>query len=143
MNSDTVKLLKSCNVGCKYATDGMEQVLPFVRNPDLKKSIEASNMKHIGIGEAASMLLKESGKTEKEPAALTVLTSRIKRDIKLSFSSSPRTVASLMVNGCETGTKAICKALQNFPKADKESVELAKSIIKAEQEFLKEMIEYY
>ena len=143
MNSDTVKLLKSCNVGCKYATDGMEQVLPFVRNPALKNCIEMSNVKHSEIGDAASLLLRESGKTEKEPAALTLLTSRVKRVVKLSFSSSPRSVASLMVDGCETGTKAICKALQNFPKADKESVELAKSIIRTEQEFLKEMIEYY
>ncbi len=143
MNSDTAKLLKSCNVGCKYATDGMEQVLPFVKNPFLKNAIEISNVKHIEMGDMCSLLLKECGKSEKEPSPLALMTSRIARDVRLTLSPSPRVVASIMVKGCEKGTKAICKALENFPKADKSSVELAKSIIKTEQEFLKEMIEYY
>ncbi len=143
MNSDTVKLLKECNVGCKYATNSMEQVLPFVRNNSLKNSIEITNVKHIDLGEACNEILRENGKTEREPGALLMMTSRIKTDIKLSISPGTKQVASIMVSGCEMGVKSICKALKKCPKADKESVELAKEIIKVEQEFLKEMIEYY
>lgn len=143
MNIDTVKLLKSCNVGCKYATDGMEQVLPFVKNAYLKNAITTSNTKHTEIQNICSHLLKKSGKTEKEPSSFTLAVARIKRDIRLCFSSSPRMVASMMVDGCETGTRTICKALENYPKADKVSVALAKAVIKSQQELLREMIEYY
>lgn len=143
MNSDTVKLLKSCNVGCKYANSGMEQVLPYVKNLRMKNAIELCNEKHYEIVSICSMLLRENGKNEKEPAPLKLATARIKTDVKLTFSPTTRTVASIMVNGCGVGTNAICKALKNFSKADGESVEIAKSIIKTQQEFMKEMIEYY
>ncbi len=143
MNSDTVKLLKNCNVECKYASGEMEQILPFVKNSCLKNFIEISNLKHIEIGESCALLLKENGKTEREPAVLSIMATRIKNDIKLSLSSSPKTIAAIMVKNCEGETKSVCKALQSCPKADKESVEIAKSIIKVQQEVLKEMIEYF
>lgn len=143
MNYDTVKLLKSCNLGCKYATNSMEQVLPFVRNSELKRSIECSNAKHIDYGECCEKLLEENGKQTNDPGALIMTMARLKTDVKLGISSSTRQVVSLMVDGCEMGVKSICKALKNCPGADKTSVELAKEIIGMEQEFLKEMIEYY
>ena len=143
MNSDTARLLKSCNLGCKYASSGMEHVLPFVKNVALKSYIEDINSKHICVGETCKELLHENGKTTSEPAALNMFASRIKRDFKLSLSPTAKTVASIMVDSCEMGIKDMCKALKNCPAADKESVDLVKTIIKTEQCFLEEMIEYY
>jgi hypothetical protein len=143
MNSDTVKLLRECNLGCKYATDEMEQILTFVKNGNLKNSIEINSLKHMEIGENCASLLKGCGKSEREVAPLVIMATRIKNDIKLSLSSSPRTVATIMVKSCGAGTKSVCDALENCPKADKQSVEMAKSIIKVWHDFLKEMIEYY
>lgn len=143
MNSDTVKLLKSCSVGCRYASDSMEHILPFVKNKSLKNSIETNTIKHVNYSEALCGMLEESGKTMGDVAALPIMVFRIKTDIKLGLSASPRRVASVMVERCEDGIKSVCKALKNCPKADKQSVELAKKIIKTEQDFLKDLIEYY
>jgi hypothetical protein len=88
-------------------------------------------------------MLQENGKTTAEPAALNMLYGRIKRDVKLSFSPTAKTVASIMVESCGEGIRELCNALKNYPSADKESVELVKTIIKTEQCFLEEMIEYY
>ncbi len=143
MNSDTIKLLKSCNLGCKYASNGMEHVLPFVEDMKLKSHIEIVNSKHISIRDTCKELLLENGKTTNEPAALNMLFSRIKRDFKLSFSPTSKTVASIMVESCEDGIKDMCNALKNFPSADKDSITLVKDIIKTNQSFLEEMIEYY
>ena len=143
MNSDTVKLLRECNLGCKYAVCEMEQVLTFVKNSSLKNSIEINSLKQTELGENCALLLKDSGKSEREVAPIVIMATRIKNDIKLSLSSNPRTVATIMVKSCESGTKSVCDALGNCPKADGQSVEMAKNIIKVWHDFLKEMIEYY
>ena len=140
---DTANLLKSCNVCCKYAIIGMKQALTFVENPRLKRTIELCLEKHFVFAEACSFILNGNGKSEKEPSALKLAVSRIKTDLKLTFSQSSRNVASVMVKGCNEGIKEICKSLERFSKAEGESVELAKSIIKTFQEFMEEMIEYY
>ncbi len=143
MNSDTIKLLKTCNLGCKYASNGMEHVLPFVNDMKLKSYIEEVNSKHISARDTCRDLLLENGKTTNEPAALNMLFLRIKRDFKLSFYPTSKTVASIMVDNCEMEIKDMCNALKNNPSADKESVNLVKDVIKTTQSFLEEMIEYY
>lgn len=38
MNEDTINLLQECNAGCKSATNSMEQVLPYIKNENLKSN---------------------------------------------------------------------------------------------------------
>ncbi|MBE6648249.1 MAG: hypothetical protein E7614_01870 [Ruminococcaceae bacterium] len=143
MNSDTIKLLKSCNEGCRTASNSMAQILPFVKDPEMKNTIENSSLKNEEMAVVCTSALEARGKLEREISTLPFLLTRLKNDVKLCFSSSPRTVASILAENCENVIIDTRKAIKNCPKADRESVELAKSLLKARRELLEDMIEYY
>ncbi len=143
MNGDTIKLMKNCNNGFRTASYCMAQILPFVKDPVMKLTIENSCLRNREMAEVCSSALEECGKNEKEILSLPFLMARLKNDVKLCLSSSPRTVASILAENSENLIVDTRKALKKCPKADRESVELAKSFLKSRRELLEDMIEYF
>ena len=61
MNTETAKLLKECNSGCKTAVDNIDQVREHIRTPALKKRIEECSRRHTELGERCHSLLCRGG----------------------------------------------------------------------------------
>ena len=51
MREDTVNLLKECNSGITMGMSSINNVLPYVKNPDLKSALISSKEKHAKLGE--------------------------------------------------------------------------------------------
>ena len=39
-NFDTISLLKACNQGCKYATNGIENLYSYIKNDDFRDLVD-------------------------------------------------------------------------------------------------------
>lgn len=142
MNDDTVNLLKECNAGCKYATNSTEQIYSFVHDESLKKIIDDYNGKHIKIGDRCHVLLNEIGKDEKDPKLMAKAFAQISTEFKLMADNSNAKIASILIDGCNMGIKSVSEFINRYKNASKESVSLAKEIVKAEQDFSKELLAF-
>ena len=142
MSNDTVKLLRECNAGCKSATNSMEQVLRYLDNEDLKNLIDEYNDKHIKLGDECHQMLNELDEEEKDPDKMAKTFSWISTEVKLMMNDNSQKIAELMIDGCNMGIKSLSKYINQYKNASNESVDLAKRLIKIEQEFMNELLKY-
>ena len=142
MSNDTVKLLRECNAGCKSATNSMEQVLRYLDNEDLKMLIDEYNDKHIKLGDECHQMLNELDEEEKDPDKMAKTFSWISTEVKLMMDDNSQKIAELMIDGCNMGIKSLSKYINQYKNASNESVDLAKRLIKIEQEFMNELLKY-
>lgn len=142
MSNDTVKLLRECNAGCKSATNSMEQVLRYLDNEDLKILIDEYNDKHIKLGDECHQMLNELDEEEKDPNKMAKTFSWISTEVKLMMDDNSQKIAELMIDGCNLGIKSLSKYINQYKNASNESVDLAKRLIKIEQEFMNELLKY-
>lgn len=142
MNEDTMNLLKECNAGCKSATNSMEQVIPYTKDTKLKAIIEDYNVQHIKIGDECHQLLNQSGEDEKDPKGVAKAFSWLSTEVKLMVNDESSKIADIMIDGCNMGIKSVSKYLNMYKTADSESKSLANRLVKLEQEFMKDLLEY-
>lgn len=142
MNEDTINLLKECNAGCKSATNSMEQVQPYIENEQLKSIIDGYNDKHIKIGDECHQMLNVYHEEEKDPQVSAKAFSWISTEMKLMMNNDDHKIADIMTDGCNMGIKSVSGYINKYKTASKESVDLAKKLVKMEQEFMNELLGY-
>ncbi|OYO59704.1 hypothetical protein C8E03_101788 [Lachnotalea glycerini] len=139
MNEDTICLLKECNAGCKSATDSMEQVMQYVDNDKLKRLIDKYNEPHIHIGDECHELLNKYNKDEKDPSMLAKTFSWMSTEVKLMINDNTQKIAKIMMDGCNMGIQSLSEYINKYTEASKESISLAKKLVKTEQDFMDEL----
>jgi len=141
MNEDTIKLLKECNAGCKSATNSMEQVLPHVKDEKLRSIIDEYNNKHIKLGDECHQMLNAIREEEMDPKKGAKVSSWLSTELKLMMNDTTHQIAEIMVDGCHMGIKSLSEYINKYRDASEESVNLAKRLIRIEQEFMNDLLE--
>lgn len=142
MNNDTVNLLKECNAGCKSATNSMEQVLGYVKNEKLKALIDRYNDSHIKLGDECHNMLNELCEQEKDPQKIPAMMAKVGTDMKLMMENTTHKVADLLIDGCNMGIKSLCGYINRYSTADEKSIKLARRLVKIEQDFMNDLLEF-
>ena len=141
-NNDTIYLLKECNSGCKSATSSMEQVMGYVKNEKLKDLIQRYLDKHIKIGDVCHDVLNEMNENEKDPSKVAMMFAELGTDLKLMMEQSTHKAADMLIDGCTMGIKSLSEYINKYPNAKHDVQDLAKKLIKIEQDFMTELLVY-
>jgi hypothetical protein len=120
----------------------MEQVLPYITNEQLKSIISGYNDKHIKIGDECHQMLNEYHEEEKDPPVMAKAFSWISTEMKLMMNDDTHKIADLMIDGCNMGIKSVSEYINKYNAASKESMDLAKNLVKIEQEFMNDLLGY-
>ena len=62
--------------------------------------------------------------------------------MKLMINNDDHKIADIMIDGCNMGIKSVSGYINKYKTADKDSVDLAKKLVKVEQEFMNELLGY-
>lgn len=141
-NKDSVCLLKECNMGSKAGTSSMEQVEEYVKEEKLMKIIDSCNKKLIKIGEECHDLLHELGAEDKDPSMIQKAYAYASTEMKMMLNDDSQKIAKLMMDGCNMGIQSISEAINKYPEASKESVSVAKKLIKIQEDFMNDLTEF-
>ncbi len=142
MNSDTANLLKECDAGTKMAVASIDEVIEKVQDEKLKQLLQESKEHHKELETKIVHLLKDNGEEEKEPNPMAKKMSWIKTNVKMTMDNSDATVADLIVDGCNMGTKSLNKYLNQYKAASEEAVKLCNKLIAIEETLCKDLREY-
>ncbi len=142
MNEDTIALLQECNAGCKMGTNSIEQMLPEVKNEKLKEIMEAYDEKNRKIGEDCHELLNEAGHDEKDPSKMAKAFSWFTTEVKLMVNDDMHQITDMLIDGCNMAVKSLAENLNDYKEADTTSINLVRKLIKIEQDFSKELLEF-
>lgn len=131
---DTIKLLRECDLGVKMGVDSINNVLAHVHESTLKTMLSRCKSEHKKLEHEISRHLWRFDDEGKSPPLLARSMSRIKTNIRLAINDSDPTIAGLMTDGCNMGVKSLNRYLNRYAAADEFSKDMAKRLIKLEQQ---------
>lgn len=131
---DTIKLLRECDAGIKMGTASIGEVLEKITNEKLKKLLETCKEGHEKLKEEIQNKLEQCHDTGKDPNPMAQGMSWMKTNVKLAMDESDATIADLITDGCNMGVKSLSRYLNQYQAADEETKDIAKKLIKQEEE---------
>ena len=133
MQTDTINLLRECNAGIKMGEDAIKQVLPHVKNNDLRHTLEVCKNTHASLGDETHSLLLAHGADTKDPHPVARTMSSMKICGTMMMKESDKTIADLMTDGCDMGIKSLSRYLNKYKHADESAKNIAKRLIASEE----------
>ena len=127
-------LLKKCQAGAKTAIGSIREVLDNVESAALRDELVTSLNKHEYIDNEISAELQKIGEQDKEPSSVARLMSWMKINVRMLESPKDKTIAKLMLEGCNMGISQISEHLNSFRSADERSREIAERLLTTEEE---------
>lgn len=135
IESDTIKLLRECDAGIKMGVSAIDEVLDYVHDEKLKKSLEECKSKHDELKKEIQTLLDKYHDDGKEPNPVAKGMSWMKTNVKLVMDESDETIADLMTDGCNMGVKSLNRYLNQYKAADEKTKDITKRLIDLEEKF--------
>lgn len=142
MNEDTLHLLSECAAGTDMAIRSLTDVLKNSAEGPLQKRLLSSRQQHEQLAARACERLRRQGKEPKpaDPAARAM--SYLKTQTMLAMRPGDATTADLISTGCSMGIKSLARYCNQYPTADADAKELAQSLIRLEDQLVKDMRPY-
>ena len=137
IESDTIKLLRECDAGVKMGITSIGEVLSYVSDESLKKSLNRCMDKHIELKDDMQSLLARYHDEGKNPNPVAKGMSWMKTNVKLVMNESDKTIADLITDGCDMGVKSLNKYLNQYEAAEEFSKDICKKLIKLEDDLAK------
>lgn len=134
MNEDTVNLLKECNSGIKMGVESINNVMPYVKNEDLRKALNACKDKHSVLNNETQKALLTMDESTKNSHPVAQVMADMKIRASVTINKSDNKVADVMTDGCNMGIKSIYRYLNQYKNADDNAKSIANRLISAEQE---------
>ncbi len=139
IEQDTIKLLRECDAGVKMGVDSIDEVLPYVKNDEFERLLTDCKKEHEKLSCEIGELLHDYHDDGKEPNPIAKGMSHVKTNVKLAMKESDKTIADLMTDGCHMGVKSLCRYLNQYEAADEVSKDIAKRLIKQEEQLSKDI----
>ncbi len=139
MNTDTVSLLKEINSGCKMAIDSIDQIKEFTKGDELKRLIDEYRDEHVGLKERSAKMLESAEEECEKPNVMASAFSWFSTEMKMTMNNEDSQVAKIMMDGCNMGIQSIGEYVNKYATASKEAQDLARELIRSEEEFSKKM----
>ena len=139
MDEQTRKLLEECSIGCKMAVNSLDQITGYIKDSNLKKLVENYISRHKDLEAEAVKALQNSGNDAKDPGALSSVFAWFTTEMKLTFNDDNTRIAKLLMDGCNMGIQTLGERMNTLNQADGGALALARKIIKAEQDLMKEL----
>ncbi len=139
IEKDTIKLLRECDAGVKMGIDSIEDVIDKVHHKDFKDVLSKCRDKHEELDKEIQELLHKYKDEGKDPDPIAKGMSWIKTNVKMGMDDSDKTIANLMTDGCNMGVKSLNKYLNQYEAAEEVTKDIAKRLIKIEEDLTKEI----
>lgn len=134
IEQDTIRLLRECDAGVKMGVASIDNVLEQMPGNALGRYLTECKKEHEKLKEEIHTLLDKYHDDGKEPNPIAKGMSWIKTSMKVSLDHSDQTVAGLMTDGCNMGVKSLNQYLNQYEAADEASKDLAKRLIRLEEQ---------
>lgn len=134
VEQDTIKLLRECDAGVKMGISSIGDVLDYVSAKELRKLLTDCKEDHETLEKELRGLLDRYQDDGKEPNPMAKGMSWLKTNVKLAVNESDATIAELMTDGCNMGVKSLNQYLNQYKAADEKSKDIAKRLIRLEEQ---------
>ena len=137
-----IKLLRECDAGVKMGAASIGEVLDAVQNGNFKERLADCKQAHEALDHELQGMLDKYHDEGKEPSPMAKGMSWMKTNVKLGMDPSDQAIAGLMTDGCNMGAKYLHKYLNQYKAADEDSKDIAKRLIRLEEQLVSDIRQY-
>ena len=134
IEQDTIKLLRECDAGIKMGISSIDDVLDRVRSETFRNLLSKCKKAHEELQAEIQAQLGRFHDDGKDPNPIAKGMSWMKTNMKLGMDEYDGVIADLMTDGCNMGVKSLSKYLNQYKAADESSKDIAKRLIKLEEQ---------
>ncbi|MDO5378866.1 MAG: hypothetical protein Q4G52_11085 [Clostridia bacterium] len=142
IEQDTIRLLRECDSGIQMGVASIDEVLPHVQSDALKERLQSCKTDHEALGRELRGALNRFQDEGKAPNPMAKGMSFLKTNVELAISPSDATIADLMTDGCNMGVKSLSRYLNQYEAADEAAKDIAKRLIRLEQQLASGIRDY-
>lgn len=142
IEGDTIRLLRECDAGVKMGVTSLDEVMDYIHDDTFRQNLENYRAEHVKLEDEIQTLLHTYQDDGKEPSPIAKGMSWVKTNAKLAMDESDQTIADLMTDGCNMGTKSLNRYLNQYKAADEKSKSIAKRIVSLEEKLTQDMRKY-
>lgn len=142
IEQDTIKLLRECDAGIKMGIASIDDVLEHVKDKELYDKLAKCKDEHEQLQSHVQELLGKYQDEGKNPNPIAKSMSWMKTNVKLGMEAADSTIADLMTDGCNMGVKSLNRYLNQYKAADEVSKDIAKKLIKLEDQLAVDIRKY-
>ena len=142
IEQDTIKLLRECDAGIKMGIASIDDVQGHVENRELYDKLSKCKQEHEQLQSHVQELLGKYQDEGKNPNPIAKSMSWMKTNVKLGMEAADSTIADLMTDGCNMGVKSLNRYLNQYKAADEQSKDIAKKLIKLEDQLAVDVRKY-
>ena len=142
IEQDTIKLLRECDAGATMGIRSIDDVLPHVRAEAFQSYLTDCKKEHEQLSREIQDQLDRYRDDGKSPNPMATSMSWIKTNFKLAVEDSDKTVADLIIDGCNMGVKSLNRYLNQYEAADEYSKDIAKRLIHLEERLAQDLRPY-
>ncbi len=136
IEADTIRLLRECDAGVKMGVASIDDVLEHVTSDAFHQDLSYCKEEHEKLQDEINQLLDKYHDDGKNPNPIAKGMSWMKTNMKLGMEDSDATIADLMTDGCNMGVKSLSRYLNQYKAADEVSKDIAKRLIKQEDQLI-------
>ena len=140
--NDTVKLLRECDAGVKMGLSAIDEVVTKSKSEDMRKMLTEFRGEHDTLLAKIQNKLSRYHDDCKNPSPVAKGMSWIKTNVKLAIDTSDKTIANLMIDGCDMGIDSLERYQLEFAAADEEAKKFADQLIDLERRIKQAMNGY-
>lgn len=141
-DGDTVKLLKECDSGIKMGISAIDDVIDDVKNTEFKALLRDSKAEHEKLKSEITGLLNQHNDEGKDPNPMAKGMSWIKTNMKMAMDRDDTTVADLITDGCNMGTKSLSRYLNQYKSADTKSRDITGRLVRIEDRLVTDVRQF-
>lgn len=142
IEQDTIKLLRECDAGIKMGIASIDDVLEHVKDKELYDKLAKCKDEHEQLQSHVQELLGKYQDEGKNPNPIAKSMSWMKTNVKMGMEAADSTIADLMTDGCNMGVKSLNRYLNQYKAADEASKDIAKKLIKLEDQLAVDIRKY-
>ncbi len=142
IENDTIRLLRECDAGVDMGVSAISDVMNRVGSSAMKMALNRCKTEHEKLKTEINILLDSYHDDGKEPNPVAKGMSWIKTNMKMAADDSDATIADLLTDGCDMGTKSLSKYLNQYKAADEKSKDIAKRLIQLEEDLRTDLRQY-
>jgi hypothetical protein len=142
IEQDTIRLLRECDSGAKMGIKSLSQVLSHVSSHDCKKSLSDCRKEHLLLTDEINSLLDEYHDEGKNPPFIAEIFSNLKTKFMFLITPNDKSIANLITDGANMGTKSLNRYLNQYKAADEKSKNITKKLITVEDKLIMDIRVY-
>ena len=139
---DTIKLLRECDAGVAMGLSAIDQVMDTAKSQSLRDALARCRTEHQQLQDEIVTALHGFHDEGKEPNPIAQGMSWIKTGAMLTMNESDATIADLITDGCNMGVKSLSRYLNQYATPDETSKDIAKRLIKPEEQLATDMRQF-